>query len=146
MLRLDECMGSAWEKQGMIHIINNSKKIVYVVSDDPLSVTSAVDPGRRVVFPISNDTIRLTLSYYGDTREMEYLCSKQVFNQGRLLRVQARPQLPCYSSRSSAFAAGTSVIKTPCCLSLSTALSRAALSFTMDSSVSSMASCSSLVS
>jgi hypothetical protein len=29
----------------------------------------------RYVF-VSNDTIRLTKSYYGDTREMEYLCTK----------------------------------------------------------------------
>ncbi len=91
MLRLDEhkvSPWSMWEKQ-IIHIINNSKKIVYVISDEPGSVTGAVDPGHHVVYPMSNDTIRLTLSYYGDTREMEYLCTQQVFNRGRVLRVQA---------------------------------------------------------
>jgi hypothetical protein len=93
MLRLDEHMVSAWSwwaKQDVVRIINRSNKILYVIQDDRAgSAIGAVDPGRHAEYHLSSDTIRFTISYYGDTRDLEYLCTKQVFNRGKVLRVQA---------------------------------------------------------
>lgn len=86
-LRLEERTSlRMWAIQA-IEIVNKSSRILYVDLDtQPLR---AVDPGRHWVHPVSNDTTtRFTLSYYDrDTREMEYLCTKRLFNKGRLLHI-----------------------------------------------------------
>ena len=48
---------SLWVKQE-IQIINKSSRIVYVTSDPPRPV-SAVDPGHRAVYPISNTPFQI---------------------------------------------------------------------------------------
>ena len=76
-----------WAMQA-IEIVNKSSRILYVNLDTrPLC---AVDPGRRWIHPVCNDdtTTRFTLSYYDrDTRELQYLCTKRLFNKGRLLHI-----------------------------------------------------------
>ena len=70
-----------------IQIINESNKILYVTMDDSPAVT-AVDPRCRVGYPITQDNVRVSISYYGEDREMTTLCNKLLLNTGRALRVQ----------------------------------------------------------
>ena len=95
-LRLEEHMICTWPlimwAKQLIKIINKSSRIIYVNSDIHQSATSvsyphsAIGPGRKAIYIVPDDVIRLTLSYYDkDTRELEHLCTKHLFNQGRLL-------------------------------------------------------------
>lgn len=75
-------------KNGIV-IVNESKKIIQVTVYYPRSVT-AVDIGVCAVYDVPNDNgaLRLTLSFYGESREMENLCTNCLFNNGRILHVR----------------------------------------------------------
>ncbi len=78
-------LGLAGEKT--IQIINDSKVIIYVTVHDNTSPLRALDPKRRSVIFIANDTERMTIRYYDKNREIKDLCSGCLFNNGRVLRV-----------------------------------------------------------
>ena len=71
----------------IIQIINDSKVIIYVTVHDNTSPLRALDPKRRSVIFIANDTMRMTIRYYDKSREMKDLCSACLFNDGSVLRV-----------------------------------------------------------
>ena len=82
-----------------IHIINDSKKIIYVtIYDTQSNPPKALDPGRQGVLPLSKDTIRLTVSYYDKNHEMQYLCNKMLLNKGRLIRIKPSHTIPSNQS------------------------------------------------
>lgn len=80
--------GRQKEEGDTIEIVNDTKHVISVILHDPgtPSVT-AVDPGQCGVYPLEKDAVRVTLSYYDNTREMKDLCTQCLFSKGRLLRV-----------------------------------------------------------
>ena len=80
-----------------IQIINDSKVIIYLTVHDNTSPLRALDPKRRSVIFIANDTMRMTIRYYDKSREMKDLCSACLFNDGSVLRVFTSK--PIFSAR-----------------------------------------------
>ena len=74
-----------WEKKE-IEIFNDSKYIVYVALDDP-PLLVGLDPGVHASHFITNDTVKVTISYYARNKETVYLCTKLLLNKGKRLRV-----------------------------------------------------------
>lgn len=72
-----------------IEIVNNSNKIIQVTVINPRCVT-AVDIGSRAVYTVPNDSIQLTLSFYGRDREIKHICTNCPFNRGRIIYVKER--------------------------------------------------------
>ena len=72
--------------QHEVGFINDSRRIVYVTIEAPRFL-SALDPGHHTVHQITNDTVRVTMSYYGEDREMKNLCTTRLLCKGRLLRI-----------------------------------------------------------
>lgn len=70
-----------------IQITNASDKILYVTLNDSQYVYCAVDPRRCTRLHLTHDAARITISYYGDDREMTTLCNKLLLNPGRSLLV-----------------------------------------------------------
>ena len=70
-----------------IQITNASDKILYVTLNDSQYTTGAVDPRCRTRFQLTHEVARITISYYGDDREMTTLCNKLLLNPGRSLLV-----------------------------------------------------------
>lgn len=69
-----------------IQIINESKKILYVTLDDLQAVTG-VDPKTYVFYPFTKNVVLVSISYYGEDREMTSLCHKLLLNPGKALQV-----------------------------------------------------------
>lgn len=70
-----------------IQITNASDKILYVTLNDSQNFYCAVDPSRRACLQLTHNAARITISYYGDDREMKTLCQKLLLNPGRSLLV-----------------------------------------------------------
>lgn len=71
----------------VIQFANESKKILYISLDDSPSPITALGPRCYWNMQFSGDVVRVTISYYGEDREMTNLCCKLLVNPGRLLRV-----------------------------------------------------------
>lgn len=80
-----------------IQITNASNKILYVTLNDSQYTTGAVDPRCRARFQLTHNVARITISYYGDDREMTTLCNKLLLNRGRSLLVSTGQDDPCPS-------------------------------------------------
>ncbi len=71
-----------------IQIVNDSKRtIIYVDIDDASHQVTSVDPGKYAVYPISQNTVRVTLSYYATNGDMIDMCTMRRLNKGRRLRI-----------------------------------------------------------
>ena len=84
----EQYMHPTWFLTGIraIKIVNNSKTTLYVTLDNPGQVTG-LKPTHSSVYSITNETVRLTISYYTKDRIMQDVCTKNLLNNGRLLRV-----------------------------------------------------------
>ena len=56
-----------YEKE--ISVVNDSKRTLYVDIDEPHSVTG-VKPGDEGRYPITRCSVRVTISYYSENKEM----------------------------------------------------------------------------
>ncbi len=91
LLREDYINLEPWERWfreeiKAIYVVNKSKTILYVFLDNLASV-SAVDPGKSVLYPIAKESVRVTIRYYTKDRDMQDLCTNNLLNNGRCLRV-----------------------------------------------------------
>ncbi len=66
--------------------MNDSKRTLYVDLDEPHSVTG-VKPGDEGRYPITRCSVRVTISYYSENKEMVYLCTKHILKTGQRLCV-----------------------------------------------------------
>ena len=76
----------AWTLPRAIQIVNHSNTTLHVALDDPVAVTG-LKPGFTALYHINNETVQVTISYYTKDRIFQDICTKNLLNNRRLLRV-----------------------------------------------------------
>lgn len=84
----EQYMNPIWFCTGIraILIVNDSKTTLHVALDNPVEVTG-LKPGHSSLYHITNESVRVTISYYTKDRIFQDICTKNLLNNGRRLRI-----------------------------------------------------------